>query len=154
MLTPLLLSLHACMLSHSVVSGSLRPPWTVAPQAPLYLRFTWQAYWSGLPSTTAGDILDPGFNPESPASPALAGGLGGSVGKESPCSAGDPGLTPGFRRSPGEGNGNPLKSSCLGNRMDSSLPGSSVHGILQARILEWVAVPSSPYRGLNPRCSP
>ena len=27
--------------------------------------------------------------------------------------------------------------------MDCSLPGSSVHGILQARILEWVATPSS-----------
>ena len=27
--------------------------------------------------------------------------------------------------------------------MDSSPPGSSVHGILQARILEWVAMPSS-----------
>ena len=26
--------------------------------------------------------------------------------------------------------------------MDRSLPGSSVHGILQARILEWVALPS------------
>ena len=25
--------------------------------------------------------------------------------------------------------------------MDSSLPGSSVHGILQARILEWIAIP-------------
>ena len=27
--------------------------------------------------------------------------------------------------------------------MDCSLPGSSVHGILQARILEWIAMPSS-----------
>ena len=27
--------------------------------------------------------------------------------------------------------------------MDCSLPGSSVHGILQARILEWAAMPSS-----------
>ena len=27
--------------------------------------------------------------------------------------------------------------------MDGSLPGSSVHGILQARILEWVAIPFS-----------
>ena len=27
--------------------------------------------------------------------------------------------------------------------MDCSLPGSSVHGILQARILEWVAISSS-----------
>jgi len=31
----------------------------------------------------------------------------------------------------------------LCNPMDSSLPGSSVHGILQERILEWVAKPSS-----------
>ena len=29
------------------------------------------------------------------------------------------------------------------NPMDCSLPGSSVHGILQARILEWIAVPFS-----------
>ena len=27
--------------------------------------------------------------------------------------------------------------------MDCSLPGSSVHGALQARLLEWVALPSS-----------
>ena len=31
----------------------------------------------------------------------------------------------------------------LCNPMDGSPPGSSIHGILQARILEWVAVPSS-----------
>ena len=32
--------------------------------------------------------------------------------------------------------------------MDSSPPGSSVHGISQARILEWVAIPFS--RGTSP----
>ena len=31
--------------------------------------------------------------------------------------------------------------STLCNLMDSSLPGSSVHGIIQARILEWVTIP-------------
>ena len=31
----------------------------------------------------------------------------------------------------------------LHNPIGYSLPGSSVHGILQARILEWVAMPSS-----------
>ena len=31
--------------------------------------------------------------------------------------------------------------------MDDSFPGSSVHGILQARILEWVAIPFSGGRG-------
>ena len=43
---------------------------------------------------------------------------GGSDGKESPCSAGDPGSIPGLGRSPGEGNGNPLQYSCLQNTMD------------------------------------
>ena len=38
-----------------------------------------------------------------------------------------------------------LLQSCLTlcDPMDHSLPGSSVHGILQARILEWVVMPSS-----------
>ena len=40
---------------------------------------------------------------------------GGSEGKESACSTGDTGSVPGSRRSPGEGNGNPLQYSCLGN---------------------------------------
>ena len=31
----------------------------------------------------------------------------------------------------------------LGNPMDCSPPGSSVNGLLQARILTWVAMPSS-----------
>ena len=38
--------------------------------------------------------------------------------------------------------------------MDCSPPGSSVLGILQARILEWVAIPCSrdlPYPGVEPR---
>ena len=33
--------------------------------------------------------------------------------------------------------------------MDSGPPGSSVHGILQARILEWVDFPDP---GIEPRC--
>ena len=34
-------------------------------------------------------------------------------------------------------------SLTLCNPVDYSLPGSSIHGILQARILEWVAIPFS-----------
>ena len=41
-----------------------------------------------------------------------------SVGKESACTVGDPGSSPGSGRSPGEGIGNPLQYSCLGNPMD------------------------------------
>ena len=36
----------------------------------------------------------------------------------SACNAGDPGSIPGWGRSPGEGNGNPLQHSCLENPMD------------------------------------
>ena len=35
--------------------------------------------------------------------------------------------------------------------MDCGLPGSSVQGILQARILEWIAMPSSSDPGIEPR---
>ena len=50
-------------------------PWTVACQAPLFMEFSRQEYWSGLPFPTAGDILDPGIEPMSPVSPALARGF-------------------------------------------------------------------------------
>ena len=47
------------------------------------------------------------------------GGLSCSlVGKESACSAGDPGSIPGSGISPGEGNGNPCQYPCLENPMD------------------------------------
>ena len=39
-------------------------------------------------------------------------------GKESTCNAGNLGLIPELERAPGEGNGNPLQYSCLGNPMD------------------------------------
>ena len=41
-----------------------------------------------------------------------------SVGKESACNAGDPGLIPGSGRFPGEENGHPLQFSDLDNSMD------------------------------------
>ena len=42
----------------------------------------------------------------------------GSEGKVSVCNSGDQGLIPESGRSPGEGNGNPLQYSCLGNPID------------------------------------
>ena len=52
----------------------------------------------------------------------------GSVGKESVCNAGDPGLILGSGRFPGEGNGNPLQYSCLENSMDRGTRQAIVHG--------------------------
>ena len=56
---------------------------------------------------------------------------GGSVCKESACSAGDLGLIPGLGRSPGEGNGNPLQYSCLGNPKDRGALQASIHGVAE-----------------------
>ena len=50
-------------------------------------------------------------------------------GKESAYNAGDIGSIPGSGRSPGEGNGNPLQYSCLGNPMDRGAWEAIVHGI-------------------------
>ena len=49
---------RACMLSHSVASDSLQPPWTVACWAPLSMGFPRQEYWRGLPFPSPGDLPD------------------------------------------------------------------------------------------------
>ena len=64
-----------CVLSHSVVSDSLRPPWTVARQAPLSVGLSRQEYWSGLPFPSPGDHPDPRIELMSLVSPALASGF-------------------------------------------------------------------------------
>ena len=48
-------------------------PWTAGRQAPLSMEFTRQEHWGGLPFSPSGDLSHPGTEPESPASPALAG---------------------------------------------------------------------------------
>ena len=45
----------------------------ITRQAPLSLGFPGQEYWSGRPFPSLGDLPDPGIEPASPASPALAG---------------------------------------------------------------------------------
>ena len=41
--------------------------WTVSCQAPLFMGFSRQAYWSGLPCPSPGDLPNPGSKPRSPA---------------------------------------------------------------------------------------
>ena len=57
----------------SVVSDFFATLWTVACQAPLSMGFCKQKHWSGLPCPPPGDLPDPGIEPESLTSPALAG---------------------------------------------------------------------------------
>ena len=50
-------------------------PWIIVRQAPMSMDFSRQEYWSGLPFSTPRDLPDPGVEPASLMSPALAGGF-------------------------------------------------------------------------------
>ena len=61
---------------------------------------------------------------------------GGSVVKKNPpANAEDVGSIPGSWRSPGEGNGNPLQYSCLGNPMDRGTWLAPVHGVAKELVM-------------------
>ena len=119
------------VLSHDQL---LPTPWTVAYKVPLCMGFSRQEYWSRLPCLPLGDLPDPGMEPESSVSPALAGMFVTTSAAWETKNAG-----------------------CLPKRwlihvqslnrvwlfvtpMDCSPPGSSVHRFFQARIPEWVAM--------------
>ena len=55
--------------------------------------------------------------------------IGGSLVKNPPANAGDVGSIPGLGRSPGEGNGNSLQYSCLGNHIDRGAWWVTIHGV-------------------------
>ena len=59
--------------------------------------------------------------------------FGGSDGKEFIFNSGDPGSSPGLRRSPGGGNGNPLQYSCLENSKDRGARQATVHGVTESQ---------------------
>ena len=60
-----------CVCVCSVVSDSFVTPWTVAHQAPLFMGFSRQEYWSGLPFPLLGDLPNSEIEPWYPAFPAL-----------------------------------------------------------------------------------
>ena len=57
------------------MSDSLQPPALLARQDPLSMGFFRQGYWSGQPCPPPRDLPDPGIEPVSPVSLALAGRL-------------------------------------------------------------------------------
>ena len=54
-------------------------------------------------------------------------------GKESACSAGDPGSIPGLERSPGKENGYSPQYSCLKNPMNGGAWWATVHGVTKSQ---------------------
>ena len=108
---------------HKLEPTRLLCPWT----------FSRQEYWSGLPCPPPGDLPTPGIEPRCPtlqASSLPAESQGkpkntgvGSLSSPAAAAAKSQQLCP-----------------TLCDPTDGSLPDSSVHGIFQARVLEWVAI--------------
>ena len=107
-------------------------PWTITYQTPLFMGFSKQEYWNGFPFPSPGDFPDPGLKPRSPALQA------DSLQPEPPEKLRILFILHMYNCLPEV----LVTQSCptLCNSMDYSPPGSSVHGIFQARILEWVAI--------------
>ena len=106
-------------VSHSVLSDPLWSLWTEASQSSLSMEFSRQLYWSRLSFPSPGDLPDPGIEPGSPALQTDS--------------------------LPSEPSGTPKCESESCSVVSDSLWSMdyTVHRILQARILEWVAFPFS-----------
>ena len=133
-------------------------PWTAAYQAPPSMGFSRQEYWSGLPFPSPGDLPDPGIKPWSPvfqADTLTSEPPGKSNVKKAPPKDAHALIRGTYKYITSNGKSDFADATeiekesesevtplCLTlcDPMDHSLPGSSVHGIFQARILEWVAV--------------
>ena len=104
----------------------------IAHQTPLSMGLSQQKYWSELPFPLPGDLPNPGTEPTSLKSSALVGGFFFFFNHS--CHLGSPlGILCSVTK----------LCPTLCDPMDYNPPGSFVLGVLQARILEWVAISSS-----------
>ena len=133
---------RTCVLIHCSHTRPFATSWTVASQVPLSMGFSRQGCWSGLP-----------FPPPPACSAAAAAkSLRSCLTLCEPID-GSPYQSPlslGFSRQehwsglsfPSPMRESEVAQSCptLSDPMDCSFPGSSIHGIFQARVLEWGAI--------------
>ena len=134
-------SLEASLKSHVTTYISLT--WQISTGPHLLPRRLGQEGGSG-PVTKVEGRLDTGKSSTEDASGSsnkgkvlsLLGFPGGSDGKEFTCSAGDTrgvGSVPGWGRSSGEGNGNPLQYSCPENSTERGAWWATVHGVSKSQ---------------------
>ena len=119
--------MYSCSVARSCLT--LVTSWTVAFQAPLFMGFSGQEYWSGLLFSPPGDFPNPGIEP---ISPALAGEF---FTTEPP---GKPTIHIHIHAAAVAKSLQSCPTLC--DPIDGSPPGSPIPGILQARTLEWVAM--------------
>ena len=155
-------TLEAMTISHGLEQGSARAwsartnrsstTWPESAWRSSWASLTWQDTSCPFLWTT-GQILvrDPGLSSSGPWLPLLphltlllhicvcvcvcvcvCEPYGDPVVKNLFANAGAEGLIPGLERSPGEGNGNPLQYSCLGNPIDGGPWWATVHGVTKS----------------------
>ena len=108
------LAVSSSRMHHMVPSTNL---WLLLCQSP------WSSLWS---ASFMFELIFVGFS-------LRKGFPGRAVVKNPPVNAGDMGSIPGLGRSPGEGNGNPLQYSCLGNHTDRGAWRAMFRGVRRVR---------------------
>ena len=99
-------------------------PWTLLVDSPGCEDSAREWAWHSCPHWDVGVRENVGS-----ATLLLKSSLAGSVVKNSPANVGNASLIPWSGKSPGEGNGNTLQYSCLGNPMDRGAWRATVHGV-------------------------
>ena len=80
--SPFQMCVPTCVLSHAQLSVT---PWTVTCQTPPSMGFSRQEHWIELPSPPPEDLSNPGIEPVSLVSPALAGRFFTPAPSRKPC---------------------------------------------------------------------
>ena len=109
----------------SALEHTQQTPSIPGPNNKMWPSHMYKLKWREL--TPIGTLLVQYFTDRAP---------GGSDDKNSACSAGDPGSTPGLGRSSGEGYGNPLQYSYLENHLDRGACQATVHGVTEFDMTE------------------
>ena len=143
---------RACVLSCFSRVRLFATLWTIDIQAPLSMGLSRHEYWSGLSCPPSGDLPDPGIEPASLISPALAGGFfTTSATREAPA-VHQSGFNPWLGKIPEEGNGKPLQYYSLGNCKDRGAwkARATVHGVARVRHHLATKQPPPPYMAPAP----
>ena len=114
-----------------ISGGGAKPALWVGELLEVSISLGWKPHWT--PSLSFYFLLSPVLRHVFLQLYSMGASLVAQMVKNPPANAGDPSLIPGWERSSGGGNGNPLQYSCLENPMDRGTWRATVHGLQRVR---------------------